>query len=316
MKIAVVGHLCFDVIHLPEGNAGSGQNRTYGGIFFALGTLANLLGEEATVVPIFGVGKKDHPQLRERLAIYRNVDTSALFTFGEPTNEVHLYYHDEQRRTECSKHISEPVPWKLIKPHLDADMILVNMVSGFDVTLETLDQLRMEVRNRHVPVYLDVHSLSLGVGENHTRFRRPLEEWRRWLFWLHAVQMNEEELGGLTSEKLKEEDFAKQLTSLNTPVVVVTRASRGCTVYVDQRKQMTRHDFPGAGDARSADPTGCGDIFGAAYCAKYLETRDSLQSAGFANTVATHKALYGGPSWIDQLARFRIERSLQPGVVS
>jgi sugar/nucleoside kinase (ribokinase family) len=305
MKIVVIGHLCLDVIHQP-GENGMREFQGYGGIFFSVATLANLLPDGGSIIPVFGAGKETHPAVVDRLGTYPNVDTSAIYKFDAPTNEVHLYYEDDQHRTECSKNIAEPIPFKRIKPHLDADMVLVNMVSGFDITLETLDEIRMTLRERHVPLYFDVHSLSLGVAADATRFRRPLIDWRRWLFWLHTVQMNEEERAGLAEEKFSEEAFAKQVTALNTPTMIVTRGSRGCSLYVDERKHLSHHTVPAVPVERSVDSTGCGDVFGAAYCAMFLAKRNTLEAATFANTIASHKAATVGSSQIDTLGRFRI----------
>jgi len=186
-------------------------------------------------------------------------------------------------------------------------MVLVNMVSGFDITLETLDEIRMALRENHVPLYFDVHSLSLGVNEDFTRVRRPLTNWRRWLFWLHTVQMNEEERSGLSDEQFDDNAFAKQITALNTPNFILTRGSRGCTVYTDEHKHVTRNDIPGVRITKNIDSTGCGDVFGAAYCAKYMTTHNDANSAEFANTVAAFNATIAGSTEIDKLAQFKLE---------
>src|SRR5712692_3743579 len=232
MTITVVGHLCLDVIHHTGSKGRERQTQSYGGIFFSIATLANLADQGTTIYPVFGVGKNEFAEFIERVQEYPNVDPAGIFKFDEPTNEVHLTYHDEQQRTECSKHIAEPIPFKRVKPYLATDMVLINMVSGSDITLETMDEVRASVRERHVPVYFDVHSLSLGIKEDYTRFRRPLPEWRRWLFWLHAVQMNEEEAAGLSPEEFTEEYFAKQATALNTSALIITRGARGCTAHI------------------------------------------------------------------------------------
>src|SRR5262245_42942661 len=171
MKIAVLGHLCLDVIHHPDSTLTEG----YGGIFFSVAALANLLGPDDVVVPVLGIGKTDFDPFVERLRRYPNISTDGLYRFNGPTNQVHLYYSGPAERMEKSEYISEPIPLKKIAPHLDADMILLNMISGFDITLETLDEIRMEVREQHTPVYLDLHSLTLGIREDFTRFHRPVE---------------------------------------------------------------------------------------------------------------------------------------------
>jgi len=302
MKIAVIGHLCLDCIRHADGR----ETRSYGGIFFSVATLANLLGPAETVMPVFGVGKADYEELIERLKSYPNVDTSGVYRFGGPTNHVELMYSSLEQRVERSQNIAEPIPMKKIRPFLTADMILVNMISGFDITIETLDEIRMDARDAHTPMYLDVHSLTLGIEADFTRFHRPVELWRRWLFMLHAVQMNDEEAAILTAERLDEAALARHTLALNTKALLITRGARGCTAFIDDRKHVGRTDIEAVAPADALDPTGCGDVFAAAYCARYMSSRDVLTSVRFANTVAGFKAHLSGSEHIDALARFRV----------
>lgn len=298
MKILVTGHLCLDVIHHSDGT----ETQSPGGIFFSVAALANLLPRSDTVVPVFGIGKNDYDRIIGLIEKYPNIDTSAIFRMNGPTNQVHLYYKDEKERVECSKNISEPIPIKKIRLHLDADMILVNMISGFDLSLETLDEIRMEVRDAHIPLYMDVHSLTLGINEDFTRFHRPVEAWRRWLFMIHAAQMNEEEAAVLSEERYGEDGLAKQVLALNTKALIITRGEKGCTAFVDSHKHIQRHDCPGIRLEKPVDPTGCGDVFAAAYCASYMRTKDILSSLTFANKIAARKAELAGSDHIDLLS--------------
>lgn len=306
MKITVIGHLCLDVIRHVDGT----ETKGYGGIFFSITALANLLQHDDIVAPVFGVGKDDYDALIARLQRYPNIDTGSIYRFSGQTNQVHLYYKDQEGRGECSEYISEPIPMKKIRPHLDADMILVNMISGFDITLETLDELRMDVREPHTPIYLDVHSLTLGVNDDFTRFHRPVEVWRRWLFMIHAAQMNEEEAAALTPEQLDETALAKHTLSLNTKVLNITRGDQGCTAFVDEHKQLRRYDIGGVEVKGVVDPTGCGDVFAAAYCAHYVKTNDIFSSTQFANRVAAYNAGLSGSDQIDRLSSFRLQRDM------
>jgi sugar/nucleoside kinase (ribokinase family) len=302
MKITVIGHLCLDVIQHPDGS----ETQSYGGIFFAVATLANLLGPGDTVAPVFGVGKADYDALTGRLKAYPNVDRSGIYQFNGPTNQVRLIYSSTSQRTECSKHISEPIPLKRIRPHLDADLILVNMISGFDVTLDTFDEIRVEVRDAAVPLYLDVHSLTLGIKEDFIRFHRPVELWRRWLFMVHAAQLNEEEAAILSPEHLNETSLANHTLALDTQALLITRGERGCTAFIDEHKHTRRVDVPGLQTASFPDPTGCGDVFGAAYCAHYARTKEIESSVNFANRVASLNAGLTGSEDIDKISSFRL----------
>jgi sugar/nucleoside kinase (ribokinase family) len=128
--------------------------------------------------------------------------------------------------------------------------------------------------------------------------------------------MNEEEGHGLTGEISSEDQLIKQITALTTPNVIITRGERGCTLYSDERKRIQRHDVPGIAVAASIDATGCGDVFGAAYCAYYLATKNPLQAVEYANTVAAFNATIAGSTDIDRLAQYNLQHTHRPATVS
>jgi sugar/nucleoside kinase (ribokinase family) len=304
MNIAVIGHICRDIIRAPKGGP-SAKNKAeqWGGIYYALLTLANLLKANDTIVPIFGVGKADYADLIERLSAYPNIVTKAIYALPGPTNTVHLSYEESaENRVECSAHISPPIPFGLIKPYLDVDGILINMISGFDLSLETLDQIRMEVRNDGTPIHFDFHSLTLGVDKESNRFRRPLTDWRRWCFMLNSVQLGEHEALGLTSERYDEPNLINQLMPLMVSNLLITRGSRGVTLIRRKQKKLNRHDVPGNTLSSNADPTGCGDVFGAAFLYRLIQSKDPPAAAEFANRVAAVKTTFQGAEGIKNLA--------------
>ncbi|HLF15084.1 MAG TPA: carbohydrate kinase family protein [Bacteroidota bacterium] len=305
MTITVIGHLCLDEIHHGDGRI----TGSYGGIYFTVAALSGLLPPGDTVRPVFGVGREDHQQFLEALDALPNVDTSGIYKMLGPTNRVSLHYHAGPERIEVSRDISDPVPWKKIQPALDADLVLVNMISGYDITLETLDEIRMKTRDRNIPVFFDLHSLTLGVRENFERFRRPVEAWRRWLFMLHTVQMNEAEAAALAPGGYDEQNLVRQALALNTKALCITRGSGGCTVYVNEKKHTVRRDVPGVPAGGAVDPTGCGDVFGAAYCAHYVHCANVGAAAEYANTVAAAKAEITGSSGLDKLSRFQMGKA-------
>ncbi len=300
MTITVIGHLCID--HQQVSSAPERFEDRFGGIFYSLATLANLMSDSDMIVPVFGMGKAEYNVLIEQLRRYPTIDVSGIYMFDGPTNRVTLFYKNGgESRIECSKHIAEPIPFARIKPYLDSDGILINMVSGFDMTLETLDNIRMTVRDRGTPIHFDFHSLTLGVDDKATRFRRPLMDWRRWCFFLNSIQMSEEEAAGLTSERCDEPTLIHQLMPLMVNAFVMTRGAHGFSLITQTNKKLTRHDVAGVPAEEIVDPTGCGDVFGAAFFYSYLKTKDFYHAATFANQVAALKATVRGADAMDTL---------------
>jgi sugar/nucleoside kinase (ribokinase family) len=292
MNITVIGHLCLDNVHLPGEET---PRQSYGGIVFTIATLANLMGPDDTITPVFGVGEADHGKFMEWLSQYPCVSHKGIFARQGPTNEVHLFYDGSTTgRIECSKHIAPPIPFEAIRPFLSCDGILVNMISGSDITLETLDKIRMEVRDKGTPIHFDFHSLTLGIDKEHKRFRRPLSDWRRWCFMLHSVQMSDLEASGLTAERCNEEQLINQLMPLMVTSLIITRGAQGATLIHQQHKKLSRHDEPGIPVDGPADPTGCGDVFGAGFFYRLLKSRNVIDAVKFANRAAAAKVPFTG----------------------
>lgn len=286
MKILVIGHLCMDVIHPVD----EPEIHSYGGIYYSIATLASLLQSTDRVVPVFGVNKDEHPALIRHLKQFPNVDVSGIFPFDAPTNSVHLFYQDKERRIECSKDIAKPIPFERIRDFLKVDGVLINMISGFDITLTTMDEIRLAVREKNVPIHFDYHSLTLGITENAERFRRAVSDWRRWAFMTDTIQLNEEEILGLPIEQLTEPQIAGHMLTLGVKGLVVTRGERGASLFYNEHKKVIRKDVPGIAIERPRDATGCGDVFGAAFHLQYVKSRELLPAAEFANSIAAAKA--------------------------
>ncbi len=292
MTITIIGHICKDIIHLPGEK--DVQEESFGGIMYTLLTLANLMSERDCVQPVFGVGQADYDMLIEQLKPYKNIDVSGIFKFKGPTNQVHLFNQkNAQTQIECSQNISAPIPFNRIKPYLDGNGVLINMISGADITLETLGYIRMEVREQGIPIHFDFHSLTLGTDQESKRFRRPITDWRRWCFMLNSIQMSEEEALGLSAERYDEKTLTNHLMTLMVETLLITRSEHGVTAIVqDIHKKLTQKDIAGVSFGNAINTTGCGDVFGAAFLYQYLKSKDSFVAAEFANKAAALNATF------------------------
>jgi sugar/nucleoside kinase (ribokinase family) len=301
MTITIIGHLCKDIVHGP--NEQERQEESFGGIMFTLLTLANLMNERDCVQPVFGVGQGDYETLLEQLKPYKNIDVSGIFKFKGPTNQVQLFYQNDARtRIECSQNISAPIPFNRIKPYLDGDGVLINMISGADITLETLGYIRMETRERNIPIHFDFHSLTLGTDQEFKRFHRPITDWRRWCFMLNSIQMSEEEALGLSAERYDEKTLTNHMMPLMVETLLITRGERGVTVIVqDIHKKLTQKDIAGVSFGDTIDTTGCGDVFGAAFLYQSIKSKDSFVAAEFANKTAALNATFKGTKELEGL---------------
>lgn len=275
MRLLVIGHLSFDVFHPAEGI----EREEPGGLFRSVSALSSLCGKNDRIIPVAAVGTKEYAQMLARFEALPSVETGGLYRQSVPVHRVHYYFRDAKDYVECAKELAPPIPYQRIKPHLDVDGILINMVSGVDINLETLDEIRMAVRNDGVPFHLDYHNLTTAVNDRYERVRRPLVEWRRWAFMAETVQCNEDEIAGLTLEGLPELATVGHMMTLGVKGVLVTRGGRGVTVYSSQHKTVMREDIPVSPGSESGLTIGHGDVFGAAFSFNYRKTRDLVASA-------------------------------------
>ncbi len=286
MKLLALGHLCIDCTH----PAGEPSRERWGGIANAVAALGAIAGADDTVIPVCGVGAADEKKFLGWLAQFPSADPSGVFLLPGPTNRIDIYEKGEGTRVSCAGEVAPPVPFDKIRKLLSADGVLINMASGSDISLETLDQIRMEVRARETPIHFDYHNLTTEIGPERERRRRPLAEWRRWAFMVPTVQLSEEEAAGLTVDRLTEDQLTGHLLTLGVSGVLITRGPRGATLFGNEHKKVVRRDIAGIPSGGAADAAGLGDIFGAAFLHRVVATSDLAAAAEFANQAAAREA--------------------------
>jgi len=285
MKITLIGHFCVDIFHHADGS----EEKKLGGIYHAVAAMANIALESDVLFPVFGVGANEIEEVRSTLREYSNIDLTGIFLLEGDSNYVH-YFDDNPK--ECVQSVSPPIPFKSIEPFLNVDGIYINMISGRDIALETLDHIRLAVRSAHVPIHLDMHCLALGINPDGTRFSRAMSDWRRWCFMTDSIQMNEEEAHNITMEHYHEEAFAKQMMPLMVKAFVITRGKNGATLFRDEHKTLKRNDFNEGANENPVSVIGSGDIFGASFLYRYLQTKNYIEAAKFAQMISAYSTRY------------------------
>ena len=139
-----------------------------------------------------------------------------------PNNRVVLHYYSSERRTE---RMSGGVPgwtWGELGPMVrDLDAIYLNFISGFELTLGTAQALRQGFSG---PIYVDLHSLLLGMQHDGVRVPRPLQDAAAWLGCFDVVQLNEDEMRQLSPDPLS---LAVDAIGAGTSLLIVTLAAKG-----------------------------------------------------------------------------------------
>ncbi len=291
MRILVCGHGSFDIVHLKTGT----ERRSPGGVFISIAAAAQVASDD-TIAPVISVGEKEYDEVCHWLGKFPNVDVSGLIENKEPTHTVHYYQQTKSDDIQCTPTLAEPIPLRAIKPKLTGiDGILITMNSGFDITLETLGEIRMETQGKSIPIHLDVHNLVLGSAEMHKRPYHPVPTWRQWFFHCDTVQLNEVEAAAITPDHMTEEYFVKQALTLGLTGLLITRDERGVTVYREQHKKMIFEDLAAPLSDEVRNTVGCGDVFAGVFFARYLKTHAIIEAARDAATIAGWSASFSSP---------------------
>ena len=263
----------------------------WGGVAYSLASMVASAPPEWLVRPIVKVGADLATEGHAFVRGLPRVDDSGLVTVPEPNNRVELRYETRDRRVE---RLTGGVPgWRadeLLESARGCDALFVNFISGFEMDLEVARQLRDAFEG---PIYCDLHSLFLGMDPDGTRVPRRLASAEEWVPLFDAVQVNEDELE-LLCGSVKGWRGAEDVVGPRTALACVTLGRNGAGYAVrsddsgDPLDWAERRGTPvvgvrGAtvpleGVAKDGDPTGCGDVWGAAVFGRLLGG-DSVEGA-------------------------------------
>jgi hypothetical protein len=308
-RVGIVGSLVWDEIHGRD--PASAPVEEWGGIAYALASLDAHLPDGWEIVPLIKVGQDKAAAAREFLGDLRRLAPGArCVEVPVANNRVVLHYQSTERRCE---RMAGGVPgwtWPELGPMLgDIDALYVNFISGFEMCLGTAEALRRGFRG---PVYADLHSLFLGMQGDGVRVLRPLPDAPSWFGCFDVIQVNEDEMNQLGPDPLT---LAAGMLGAGVSTLVVTLGPKGA-VYVtaggmtqgrNDARMSGRSDQSSGGPVRTAlvpapvvdgfpDPTGCGDVFGAAVFSRLLAGEPIEEAVAAGNRAAARNVTFRGAS--------------------
>jgi hypothetical protein len=285
----------------------------WGGIAYALGGLDASLSPDWEIVPLIKVGRDLSAEAQRLLSgLVRLAPGARCVEVTTPNNRVVLHYESTERRCE---RMSGGVPgwtWAELGPMVkDLDAIYVNFISGFELCLGTAQALRQGFRG---PIYADLHSLFLGMQQDGIRVLRPLPDAPSWFGCFDFVQLNEDEMHQLTADPLT---LAAEAMGVGVSLLTVTLGPRGAayvaapgfdgltggqTVRPSDPPTVRTALIP-APQIDALDPTGCGDVFGAAVFARLLAGDPVEPALRHAANLAARNAAFRGASGLSRYLR-------------
>lgn len=311
MKYLIIGEPCVDMIHEADGKI----IHSYGGILYSIVSMAVLTGEGNTVQPVMNLGSDEYDNITNLLKKYPNINLDGIYRVSHPTRKVNLYYNmynsGNLARMETSTEPTYTIDYESIEKFLpDTDAILINMISGVDITLDTLKQMRKNFKGY---MHIDIHNLVMKTNPDGSREHTNLEEWREWCSNTDTVQMNEFEIATLSKEKKTEYEIAEEIMiNLNSGVkgIIITRGKNGVSGFTKQEKSfngkiyydLDREDINAVESPHFVDSTGCGDVFASSFTLDFSRNGNFRKGLLYSARIASFNTTLAG---IDELHKLK-----------
>lgn len=271
MNFLVIGHSVVDKIKDKKG-----LSIKPGGIFYTAISLSSFL------------------QPGEKLYLCTNVDKSSykLFSFiydkfpqtfihiTENIPSVQLKINESGEREEKYEKLTGNLNTEFTN-EINFECILVNMITGFDISPEQIEKLRHSSKGI---IYFDVHTLSRGMDSELKRDFRKIPDFKRWAACIDILQANEAELKAVTDSE-NEEEIIEQLLGYGIKQVIVTKAEKGASIYFIEEGEIKLLNQD-ALRTKNINSVGCGDVFGAVYFYNYVKNKNIKEALFLANTAA------------------------------
>jgi len=253
-----------------------------GGIFYTVASLLSQLQNDEKLYLCSEIDEENENLFKE---LYNLVEKEYL-RFIDSIPKVELIIENISERKETYSQISRNLT--LPRNNLNRfDGILVNMISGYDISLTQIQKLREKYDGL---IYFDVHTLSRGVDENLNRNFRRIENFNKWAECIDILQANESELLTL-SDKKDEVQTIEELFICGVKQVIITRAERGATVFFRENDRIIKY-HKDALQVNLINKVGCGDVFGAVYFYNFIKNKNVTLAIEQANLFAGISTTY------------------------
>jgi sugar/nucleoside kinase (ribokinase family) len=293
VKVGVVGTINRDTIHLAEGTIKQG----WGGILYNLVALSHLAGKKHEIIPVCNVGRDCYDDIMAILKRLAGLNFNFIRKVPQKNNHCHLTYYPDGEKSEILKGGVPPLKYSDLIPLLNCDIVLINYISGRDISTRPLIKFRRNFRGK---IYIDIHSSTLGKRKDGSRFLRRPGGWEKIVALSDYVQMNRLELAilsgaykkknpdqyNLVSELKKIRKSIRDSNKKNNSFLVVTDGLRGAFLCSPFENQSGISSISPQKIIRKGDATGCGDCFSAGFIAALLSGRNPAESTHYANITA------------------------------
>ncbi len=277
MNVLIIGHSVVDII-----DDGKFRQIKPGGIFYSAIAMLSFLNKSDKLFLCTAIDEANYHLFS---FIYDKLERE-FFQISEKIPNVKLTIKSQDEREEEYDTITGKMEFDLGRLN-KIDGILINMITGFDISIEQLKEIRSNFKG---PIYFDVHTLSRGLDKDYKRNYRPVPEFNNWAECIDILQTNEYELRTL-SGKTSDREIIKELLDSGIKQIIVTKAEQGSTLYFSFNGEMKSLN-QNALQTEIINTVGCGDVFGAVYFYNYIRNKNASAALQLANIAAGISTTY------------------------
>jgi len=293
-RIVLIGSVVVDEVQTFEGK----KYTSFGGITYTLVALAKLF-PDYEILPVTYIGESQRNKFVEFLKRWENINLSGI-KISNDSNRNLLIYKTPEERIERFEINTPPITVHDDYPFVDAEAMYVNYIKNDDFSVSDLRSLSSAFREG--VIYVDIHSLIRRVNSEGFFVPYPYQGWQALVQYADYLQMNEEEARYFTGFDFQNEEQLKNLilvVLLNGPKgVSVTLGSRGVLVGFRTDRGVFVESIK-APDVKVKDPTGCGDVYGAAFLKGVIDGKTPVEAAEFATKIASLKSTMSLEEFVD-----------------
>lgn len=295
--VATIGTINFDRIVAENGET----YESLGGILYNGLVLAALFDGTDFRVRLHARLGPDHLGIaRDLFEGFEAADLSGLIPDERGTNISRLDYSRGPDRAEDVELRVPPLTGEDLHGAEDASVILVNMISGQDLSRQTLAHLRSCSAAR---LFLDIQALARTLTSPRTS--RSIPDWKEWTALFHTVRGNENEVAAFAGCPGEPETASRRILEAGAEEVLVTRGAEGSRRFSRDSRSVKEEAIDPVPRAGPIETTGCGDAYDAAVCAAWMFGLSGSDPARFASFVASEVAGVFGLEGLCQLRGIR-----------
>jgi len=279
MDIVVVGHLSRDLIITPE----TKREALGGGTAYAM--LAPALDTFAAGI-VSKVGEDFEQEYWNTLGAAGLVLTG-LNKEGSTSTRFVNKYDSEGNRVQMVEALAEQItPQDFPEDYLDAKVIHFSPLTAEELDIDCIKLARSNAKITSI----DVQGYVRSIDNSGMVIPRVWTERDEILSLVDVVKFHELELKQ-TIEGESELSAVSEVLNLGPRIVIVTRDSRGSTIYT-QNDQIA---IPRVNADVKIDSTGCGDIYSIGFLLEYMRSSNLKKAGLFAATCSSFNLETIGP---------------------